>query len=55
MELYKVNESKILTQQLTPASPDAGKTIHRRYTNIWMKKKGQWLLTVRRGNVICAN
>lgn len=36
-------------------SPDAGKTIRRRYTNIWMKKKGQWLLTVRHANVICPN
>ncbi len=36
-------------------SADAGKTIRRRYTNIWMKKKGKWLLTVRHANVICAN
>lgn len=37
------------------ASPDAGKTIRRRYTNIWMKKKGNWLLTVRHANIICPN
>lgn len=34
-------------------SPDAGKTIHRRYTNIWMKRKGRWLLTARHANVVC--
>jgi ketosteroid isomerase-like protein len=34
-------------------SPDAGETIHRRYTNIWMKRNGRWLLTARHANVIC--
>jgi ketosteroid isomerase-like protein len=34
-------------------SPDSGKTINRRFTNIWMKRKGQWLLTARHANVIC--
>jgi ketosteroid isomerase-like protein len=34
-------------------SPDSGKTINRRYTNIWMKRKGKWLLTARHANVIC--
>lgn len=37
------------------ASPDAGKTINRRFTNIWMKRKGKWLLTARHANVICPN
>ncbi len=32
----------------------AGTTIHRRYTNIWMKRDGQWLLTARHANVICS-
>ena len=36
-------------------SPDAGKTIHRRFTNIWMKRKGKWLLTARHASVICSN
>ncbi len=35
------------------ASADAGKTIRRRYTNIWMKRKGKWLLASRHANVIC--
>lgn len=34
-------------------SPDAGKTIKRRYTNIWMKRKGQWRLVARHASVIC--
>jgi ketosteroid isomerase-like protein len=36
-------------------SPDAGKTIRRRYTNIWMNREGKWLLTARHANVICTN
>jgi hypothetical protein len=36
-------------------SPDAGKTINRRFTNIWMKRKGKWLLTARHASVICQN
>lgn len=27
--------------------------IHRRYTNIWMKKKDKWQLTIRHANIIC--
>jgi len=34
-------------------APDAGQTINRRFTNIWMKQKGKWLLTARHANVIC--
>ncbi len=34
-------------------APGAGQTLRRRYTNIWMKKKGKWLLTARHANVIC--
>ncbi len=33
-------------------APDAGTTIHRRYTNIWMKRDGAWRLTARHANVI---
>ncbi len=35
-------------------SPDAGKTINRRYTNIWMKIEGQWRLVARHASVICS-
>ena len=37
------------------SSPDAGKTIRRRYTNIWMKRQGKWRLVARHASVICAN
>ena len=35
------------------SSPDAGKTINRRYTNIWMKRSGRWRLVARQASVIC--
>jgi ketosteroid isomerase-like protein len=34
-------------------SPQKGQTIRRRYTNIWMKRNGKWLLTARHANIIC--
>jgi ketosteroid isomerase-like protein len=34
-------------------APGAGQTIQRRYTNIWLNKNGNWLLTARHANVIC--
>ena len=36
-------------------SVGAGTTIRRRYTNVWMKRDGTWLLTARHANVICPN
>ncbi len=44
-------------ETLTPTgnAPGAGQTIRRRYTNIWMKTKGKWLLTVRHAHIICSN
>jgi len=35
-------------------SPDSGKTINRRYTNIWMYLNGQWKLVARHASVICS-
>lgn len=35
-------------------APNAGKTLQRRYTNIWMKKNGRWRLTVRHANNVCS-
>ncbi len=32
---------------------DAGKTIVRRFTNVWMLRGGKWLLTARQATVIC--
>ena len=37
------------------SSPNAGKTINRRYTNIFMKRDGKWRLIARHANVICQN
>lgn len=34
-------------------SPQKGQTIKRRYTNVWMKRKGKWLLTAWHANIIC--
>ena len=35
-------------------SPDSGKTINRRYTNIWMNLNGHWKLVARHASVICS-
>jgi ketosteroid isomerase-like protein len=37
----------------TATSPDAGATIQRRFTNIWMNRDGRWLLSARHANVVC--
>ncbi len=34
---------------------DTGKTIKRRYTNVWMKRKGEWKLSVRHAHIVCNN
>jgi len=33
-------------------TPNAGKTIQRRYTNIWLKCDGEWHLVARHANVV---
>ena len=33
-------------------APQAGQTVRRRYTNIWIKRNGKWLLTARHASVI---
>ena len=35
--------------------PMAGQTIQRRFTNIWMKDKGNWILMARHANNICSS
>ena len=37
----------------TGNAPGAGQTVRRRYTNVWMKRDGKWLLTARQASVIC--
>jgi hypothetical protein len=34
-------------------APDAGETIRRRFTDVWMRTEGRWLLTARHANVVC--
>jgi hypothetical protein len=34
-------------------SPDAGQTIRRRFTNVWMKKANRWLMIGRHANMVC--
>jgi ketosteroid isomerase-like protein len=34
-------------------APNAGQTLQRRYTNVWMKRDGKWRLTVRHANNVC--
>ncbi len=36
-------------------APNAGKTLQRRYTDIWMNRDGKWRLTVRHANNVCSN
>jgi hypothetical protein len=36
-------------------SPDAGKVINRRFTNVWMKKRGRWQMFARHASPICSN
>ena len=37
----------------TGNNPRAGQALRRRYTNVWMKRNGKWLLTARHANIIC--
>lgn len=36
-------------------APNEGKTLQRRYTNIWMNTNGKWKLTVRHANNVCSD
>ena len=44
-------------ETIVPAkgAPNAGITLQRRYTNIWMLQDGKWRLTVRHANNVCPN
>ncbi len=57
-ELFLFYENTVIvmgSEQVTPApgAPNAGKLIHRRYTNIWMNKNGKWRLVARHANNAC--
>jgi hypothetical protein len=57
IEHVKVLKDVVITmgsETVVPAGgPMAGKTVNRRYTNIWIKEKGKWILTARHANNIC--
>ena len=36
-------------------SASTEQTVRRRYTNIWVKRNGKWLLTARQASIICPN
>ena len=36
-------------------APNAGESLIRRYTNIWMNQNGNWRLTVRHANNVCSS
>jgi ketosteroid isomerase-like protein len=36
-------------------APNAGKTLERRYTNVWMRHDGQWQLAIRHANNVCGD
>ena len=40
------------TLRPTGKMPNAGKTVRRRYTNIWMKNKNSWQLVARQATII---
>ena len=41
------------TVQPTGKNRDAGKTLKRRYTHIWSKENGNWVLIARHANTLC--
>ena len=44
-------------ETITPVgkAPFAGQTVRRRFTHFWMKTNGEWRLSARHANVICAH
>ena len=43
------------SETVIPSGPDpmAGQTVQRRFTNIWVKEKGNWIMVARHANNIC--
>ena len=55
-ETFLFYENTVVVMGLETIKPTGTEqTVRRRYTNIWMKKKGKWLLTARHANIICPN
>ena len=57
IEHVKVLKDVVITmgrETVVPAGgPMAGQTVYRRYTNIWIKEKGNWIMIARHANNIC--
>lgn len=47
-----MGHEKLVSKNDSPAAK-AGQVYKRRFTNIWMKKKGRWQLIARHASVIC--
>ena len=36
----------------TPGAAQAGQSLQRRFTNVWIRRGGRWLLTARHASII---
>ena len=58
MEKIIIKNNLVITMGNETVEPrgknrDAGKTLKRRYTHIWSKENGNWVLIVRHANILC--
>lgn len=58
IESVLIHEDTVIVmgrETVVPAgeSPGAGNIIRRRFTNVWMKSQGKWLMTARQSSVVC--
>jgi hypothetical protein len=45
--------NETVTGSMNSPSPIAGKTVKRRFTHIWIKENGNWVLLARHANYVC--
>ena len=45
--------NETVSGRVNSPSPIAGKTVKRRFTHIWIKEKGNWVLFARHANYLC--
>ena len=43
------------TLTLADNASAAGRTVRRRYTNVWMKQNAKWLVSVRHAHIVCSD
>jgi len=58
MEKIIIKKNLVITMGNETVEPsgknrDAGKTLKRRYTHIWSKENGNWILIARHANILC--